>query len=448
MTSSDSSTAYTHQMLERIIYSLNQKRRKDGTKKYQDEIISSGTFSVLCPISRELIHPAYNFHASLANGVIYILDGVERLALISSALELGSPIVAAMTESITHTSSEEAGAFFKDMNSYEKLMGFARAALTELSTSTPRIDSNLKPKLFCGDRNFAHFLWNELPTLDRCIFDQQNIEIGIIYDPFNLCMKPPYSSKLVQIESREMLHGWSENLAFRGTSILVPDKVRLRLLQAIIKERKPKKHRIYISIRPNYLRRSLVNQEDFIRSLIGAFREKHGDMEFVLDGFSMPDDLNRSPYPDTLRNFFSNRVVSSNSAIRDIVQAIPGIDKSAINITGMNLTDALEIISTCYYYICHAGTQQHKIAWLFPRNGFVHSNRTRISDFYVKYANSGAECAMTPSTPDPQFIEDEGVKTGDNDEEEKIYYKGNRKYMINDLNSVVNQIIDDYSRRL
>lgn len=448
MASNKSSTAYTPQMLEQIIFCLNRKQRKDGTKKYQEEILSSGTFSVLCPISRELIHPAYNFHASLANGVIYILEGVERMALISSALELGSPIVAAMTKSITHTSSEEAGAFFKDMNSYEKLMGFARAALTELSKSTPRIDSNLQPKLFCGDRNFAHFLWNELPTLDSCIFDQQNIEIGIIYDPFNLCKKHPYSSKLVQIESREMFHGWSANLVFRGTSILVPDKVRLRLLQTIINERKPKKHRIYISIRPNYLRRSLVNQVDFIRSLIGAFREKHGDMEFVLDGFSMPDDMNRSPYPDTLRNFFFNRVESSNSAIRDIVQAIPGIDKNAINITGMNLTDALETISTCSYYICHAGTQQHKIAWLFPRNGFVHSNRTRISDFYVKYDNSGTECSITPSTPDPQFIEDVGVNPSVNDEEEKIYDKGNRKYLIKDLNSVINQIIDDYSNKL
>ena len=446
MIHSGPSTTYTSTMLDHIISSLNEIKRKDGTKKYQDEIIYSGTFRIFCPIRHQVIYPTYNFFfpASIRS-VIYIFEGVERLALISFMLPLGYPIVAATTRSISVSAP-----FFVKNGLHDSLLNAARSVLSDLSPSTPKIDMNLNPKLICGSRNFSHFLWNELPTIDNCIFNQRKIETYIIRDPFGLCMKSQYSNKLTPIESRSTLRGWNTSLIFTGSSTFVPDKVRLRLLQCIINEHKPKNRRIYITVRPTFLNKSLVNQIDFLCCLIRAFKEKYSDMEFVLDGFSLPDDfdMNTSRYSNSTREQYRNRIKQSHSDILKIIQTVPDVRKNILNITGLNISRALQIISSCSYYISHSGTQHHKIAWLFPRNGFVHSNRAGLGEGPLETLAEKTECALIPTMPGPQYIEDlKTVPDGQSEEKACSYRIFKKKYIIKDIDLIVSQIIEDYSEK-
>lgn len=435
MNRSVSSATYTPRMLERIISPLNEIIRNDGTKRFQDHILSSGAFSILCPIRNRNLYPTRNFFMPHIPAVIYLFEGVERLALISSNLALGNPVVAAITKTIT--------AETENLSSHQNpasLLNAARSLLSELTSSTLKIDPKMKPKLICGHKNFAHFVWNELPTIDNSIFDQRDIERCIMWDPFNMHLKPPYTGKLAPVTSVDAIQGWNSSLVLIGTSTFLSDTVRSRFLRSTISEKNPEARQLYITVRPKSVSKFLVNQVDFIRNLIRAFHEKYEDMEFVLDGFSMPDDLERSIYKGPIRSRFAERVKQSNHIIDEIIHAVPQAEKSIRNITGMNLSSALDIISSCSYYVCHAGTQQHKIGWLFPRRGFLHSNSLGTSEHAINWLAEQTECAIAPSRPDTEHVEDVGPHEDINESRGAE----NRNYIIKDTNSVIRKILEDY----
>lgn len=435
MNRNDMSNTYTPEMLEQIISHLNEINRNDGTKRFQDEILFFGKFNILCPITNQNVYPAYNFFLPHMPAVIYIFEAAERLALVSSVLSLGNPIVAAATKTIW-TETEN----FKFHQNPTSLMDIARSSLTELSSSTPKIDLSIKPKLFCGHKNLAHFIWNELPTIDSSIFGQREIETCIMWDPFNLHLKPPYSGKLIPVARVDAIQNWNSSLVFIGASTFLSHNVRSRLLRSAIKEKIPEVRKLYITVRPKSVSKYLVNQVDFLCSLIRAFHEKYEDMKFVLDGFSMPDDLERSIYKSPIRSRFAERVKQSNHIIGKIIHAVPQAKKNIRNITGMNLTSALEIISSCSYYVCHAGTQQHKIGWLFPRGGFLHSNSLGTSDHAIKWLSEQTECAIAPSRPNPEHVED----VEPHEDIRKVQAAENRNYRITDTSSVIRKILEDY----
>ena len=434
MSSKDSPTIYTPPMLERIISSLNQKVGSDGTKKFQDDIISSGKFGIFCPISNQIIFPRYNIYIPKKSAVIYFFEAAETLALVSAFTARGSPIVAAITK--TNNLMKTDGRRVPSI-----VMDTVHSALNGLPPSTPKIDSELNSKLICGHKNFAHFIWNELPMIDRAL-QAENVDIQILKDPFNLTMRHPYSRKLVQVENFDSVQGWNSRLIFMGGSTFLPNTTRSRFLDSIINEKKPKIRRIYITIRPEFINRALINQVDFLSCLIMAFHEKYDDMEFVLDGFSTPEDLHRPIYGKKKRELYSEIVRQSQFIISKIVRAVPSCGNSILDITGMYLSDALEIISGCAFYVCHADSQQNKIAWLFPRNGFVHSNQGRISKFQLGRFASRSECAKIAMGCDSKIVED--VATNWNPIGRGFASKEN--YIIKDTNSATAQAIKHYSQ--
>lgn len=444
---------YSSSMLQDIISEVNEITGKDGTKKYQEEILMNGVFSILCPIIHQLIYPKFNYiffpHRSDIPAIIYIFEGAERFALISWLARRGSPIIEAMTKTVSANNHP----FMKHVMSGQAI-NFVRAVLNEPPPSIPKIDLNLKPKLICGKVNFAHFIQSDLPTIDNVIFGEREIDAYITWDPFNLCMKSPYSEKLNYVEQNDAFHGWNSSLVFTGTSTFLPDKVRSRFLNCIINEKSPNSLRIYITVRPSISERFLKNQTDFLCCLIRKFHEKHDDMEFVIDGFSMPEQMCASLHGESFHRHFSELVEQSRLAIRDIIQAIPDIEQKIYNINGMKLSDALEIISGCSYYVCHEGSPQHKIGWLFPRNGFIHSNRWRTSDDRILWYEKQTEYAILPSAPERKYIEDVDTPMANKrycrveawDRKSNNIQIWNKDYIINDINSVSDQIIQDFTR--
>lgn len=436
MSNQDSTYEYTPLMLERIISYLNKVTGNDGTKNFQDQILSSGTFGFLCPIMDKIIYPQFNFYEPRLAFVIYLFEAAERMALVAERVSRGSPIVWAISK--THWVQADSS---KGRGMNDELKHIIGSALNGLPKSTPKIDSNMKPKFYCGHINFAHFFWNELSTLDRSIFGPREIDTYILKDPFNLRLRPPYSGKLVPVERHDTIRGWNASIVFLGTATCLPDTARIRFLRSIINEQKPKRGKIYISIRPEFIHSYLVNQEYFLCKLIQAFHDTFGDMEFVLDGFSTPEDLERPTYTDSLRQKFYEIAKQSNLIISNIQQTLNVPEKNILNITGMNLSDALEIISSCSYYVTHADTQLKKIASLFPRNGIVHSNQGRISDSYITWLATHSECSIVSST-----ISSENITNVDTDWKPKGRgFARKENYIIKDINLAVSQVIEDYS---
>ena len=306
-----SSSEYTPKLLEEIIAALTEVKRTDGTVKFHDDILSTGTFSFFCPILQRPIHPASNIMSNL-QFALYVFEGAERLALISHV-----KIIAAVTSNCFINTNV--------VKIPDKSMNISRSVLKGLPRNAPTIDKNLKPALIpYSTVNFAHFLWNILPAIENAISAPKEIEIYIGSDPFNLRLKHPYADKLVPIEQRGNRKCWSPQLLYMGGSSFFPDGVRKKFLSSIINEREPEDLKIYISVRPDIAHRYLINQVDFLRSLVSAFHEKYPDMEFVLDGFSMPEDVERPlAYNDFFRSLYSKMVEKSRLAIREIANALP-----------------------------------------------------------------------------------------------------------------------------
>ena len=445
MTLAPSSSTYTPKMLEEIIAALNEVKRTDGTIKFHDEILSTGTFSFSCPILQRPIHPACNIMSN-KQFALYVFEGAERLALISHV-----KIIAAITSNCFINTNV--------VKIPDKSMNISRSVLKELPRNAPTIDKNLKPALIpYSTVNFAHFLWNILPAIENAISAPKEIEIYIGSDPFNLRLKHPYADILIPIEQRRRRKCWSPQLLFMGGSSFFPDRVRRKLLSSIINEKEPEDLKIYISVRPDIAHRYLINQVDFLSSLVSAFHEKYPDMEFVLDGFSMPEDVERPAYDDFFRSLYSKMIEKSRLAIREIADALPDSGIKINDITGLNLSSALETISSCSYYVCHAGTQQHKIAWLFPRNGFVHGVTT---DSAAKWHAEHSECALVPSRFDSQIVDE--VKFDEKSWRDDSWFSSlesywsqylisrkrkNCDYIITDINLAVSRIMDDYFEKV
>ena len=146
----------------------------------------------------------------------------------------------------------------------------------------------------------------------------------------------------ILLEPSSSIHGWV--IVFSGQS-------KEKASAQHNKQKEPEDQKIYISIRPNFVHRYLINQVDFLCSLISAFSRKYPDMEFVLDGFSLPEDVERPVYSDFFRSLFSEMLEKSGAAIEKILYALPDAEIKIHNITGLNLSNALEIISSCSYYV-------------------------------------------------------------------------------------------------
>lgn len=439
MPNTASTVTYTPFMLESIISSLNEIAGKDGTKNFQNQILTSGKFGFLCPLKNEIIYPKYNYYDPNPVAVVYLFEAAERLALVSEFISRGSPIV----EAITKTNSVQAD-ISKGRDLPGKVMDVVRFALSGLPPSTQKIDWRSKPKYYCGHHNFAHFFWNELSTADRSIFGPQEIDTYILKDPFSLRLRPPYSGKLTPVETPDAVRGWNASMVFLGASTCLSNAVRARFLHSIINEKKLRSGKIYITIRPDFIKRSLLNQEEFLCRLIQAFHEKFNDVKFVLDGFSMPEDVERPTYSDTMREQYSEIVKQSNLIISNIMRAATSPEKNIQNITGMKLSSALEIISSCSYYISHADTQRNKIGTLFPRRGFVHSNLGRITDSYLKWIAKQSDCSIVPTAIDSTNVEN--VETIWKSKGRGLDRREN--YIIKDIDSAVSQVIEDYSQYL
>ncbi|MFD1740187.1 hypothetical protein [Cypionkella sinensis] len=307
-----------------------------------------------------------------------------------------------------------------------------------------RIDWSKRPQVLIGDRNFAHFIWNEYPAL-HAVGRDLAADLLCLHDPLLLlhasARKRP-DLVLTHVDDANTLRGWSDRMTgFLGAQYLdaeakaaaVAHFRKLGQQDAIIGPHP----RLYVSLR--FAPRSSLGQQDMITAVIIAFLSQWRQGSVVIDGFSMPEDFERPVYDDK-RAAFVEREARSRDAAAAVIADLPmTMQGQIVDITGMRLTAAITTALSCDYYVCHSGTLQHKVGWFAEIPGFIHSNSTDIRFVARRWAGNQSHGSKIPAGPSPHLIRDV-VGSWDGPISKRLR---NSDYEITDLQALVSEMIAD-----
>ena len=206
--------------------------------------------------------------------------------------------------------------------------------------------------------------------------------------------------------------------------------------------------------------RTLDNQTEFLTSLITRIAVQYPQAGFILDGFSFASDFESEIYQQGVSSDASKNTAAGAEEGRSSGAFLASADKSrerevtayvtelqsilgghlpnpVINVSGMNLTDAIYLAGIAHYYVCHAGTLQHKIAWLHNTPGIVHSNIAGLEPGVPMWLADQLEGGMEPGVIPGEYVKDlDSIRTA-------TQVERNRDYHLLDVEGVVSHIMAD-----
>jgi hypothetical protein len=263
-------------------------------------------------------------------------------------------------------------------------------------------------RMVLGHPNFAHFVWNELAAaiaLEGC-----EVAVGRVTTvhepilPLNLLVdwlkgEPPEVLSTSELHVNELY--CHDAVLFAPGSQLIDISTKKRVVDRCLEHRPPPcdavpghgTFNLWISLRLLY--RRALNDGEFVLNLIIAQLTKHAQMTVMLDGYSLPDDV-ATPfryYADDQRKE-AERVRAL--AARLISQVPEHLAARVYDLTGMTVPTAIAAASLADFYICHHGTQQHKIGWLNATPGLIHANVEVLESGPAGWVQSQSEGSIAP----------------------------------------------------
>jgi hypothetical protein len=265
--------------------------------------------------------------------------------------------------------------------------------LKQLQESSARGESKLHAAatLVIGHENFAHHLWNELPGLDAWLnyaSDDAITRLSVL----------PVAEPLGPLREIFPRLGAASFLdpELRNTEIPLRVRIGSQLVTARVCElitqycrnqgiSPPVKRvldvfgqgwpRIWLSVRQRS--RTADNQALFLLAVVEAVIAKFPGATFVFDGFSYPVHFFDDARTTGFRSSFLNRSKEALEFIEALFDQAghrlgPQIQLRLCSVSGFDLIQAIQVAQYCDYYVCHAGTLQHKIGWLYRKPGFIH----------------------------------------------------------------------------
>lgn len=274
--------------------------------------------------------------------------------------------------------------------------------------------------LLAGHQNFAHFIWNEMSGLLE-LEGQASAISGVLvsYEPIapltELIAFPPGIEVRQIAVSREFGAPVSAHagVLFSVGAEFVSANTQRRVAAAcagraggqILKPACTK--RIWLSLRTLY--RTAVNELEAFQELIALLSETKAPCQILLDGYSLPSDL-EFPfryYPDYERSL-SEQV---RERARRLIEMTGPSGVEIIDLTGCNLPAAIAWAATADVYICHHGTQQHKIGWLNATPGMIHVNPHVLRTQPAHWMANQAHGAILPDYLPGDMVEDQETAT-------------------------------------
>jgi hypothetical protein len=273
-----------------------------------------------------------------------------------------------------------------------------------------------RAKLVLGHPNFAHFLWNEMPALLELESRTASGIAGILlaHEPilpfeklFDWALAP-----LVSPITREASHGhrarFHAGALFAAGSTRINLAARERVTQrcrnaaAEVPMPEPGVVRLWLSLRALY--RHPVNQIETFVALLRGLSRCGPRFEVLLDGYSLQQDIEVPGRYDIDRER-GNRAEVIVMA-RDLVARCRGWvgGPALIDITGCGIVESIAYAATAQYYICHHGTQQHKIGWLHAVPGLIHASPSIVATQPAGWVADQCEGALLPAYLPNHFV--------------------------------------------
>ncbi len=422
-------------------------------RRYQDEVLRAGSFSVRSPISGREVQPS-GCVVLPAGQIGYRADDAgEPFWLLVGGPKAGYPLSAAWFPT--------RGALLGLLPSRERRHPpppIDRSALVRIegvwaAASDDQRSRERPPVLVVGHQNFAHHLWNELAGLERwsgrvpCSLVDQ-LTVVPLYEPLGPVEEIlPAMAGATVVRDRHAagaLVGASRSLATRIGSTLVTTDVRdavIRFAREYTRREVLERFSViegaapcfWVTVRP--AGRTCDNQWEFLTELIQTIEAEFPDGVVLLDGFSLPADYESGKYKN-LHLSFENLAADATRLIDDLIQNLNQSNTNrVVNVSGLMLPEAITLAATADYYVAHAGTVQHKIAWLHNTPGYIHSCRAAITPNARRWYARQVEDGILPSVVPSDAIEDTDPS------ELKPSLKRNYNYVITDVPRVVTDII-------
>jgi hypothetical protein len=469
--------------LERLAGSLDPANAfvlDHALRTYQRDIIERGCFSVISPVDGEFVSPSIchvinNGDAAFGNiGIAYRLPGEEGIWLLADSVKDGFPL----TEAVHAPSG---GSLWSLNEAYGREHEPWKARLRALEQGShwsnfPSADRD-QPTLLVGHPNFAHHLWNELSGLYLYARERGrapgSLRIQYTYQPLVPLAEffTGFASEWAGVDSLETLPGFQEGMVTRLGSTRVPTGLREEVIQWVASRRNPKATNvataalqdgqpvIWVSLRLDA--RTLDNQEQFLDSLVHAIVERYPAAAFIFDGFSYPADFGSAIYSQPQEagsrgvlkrllprgeGYVAGRMREREKEITGYVERFrkklaKRIANPVISVSGMSLVDSLYMARLADYYVCHAGTLQHKVAWIYNIPGLVHSNTAGVGKGTGRWLARQLEDGVQPAVLGPEHVTDLAtIRTGNR-------VPRNRDYHVIDIERAVQEIVRDLGEK-
>jgi hypothetical protein len=264
--------------------------------------------------------------------------------------------------------------------------------------------------LLAGHQNFAHFIWNEMPALlELEAYEPALLSVFTSYEPILPLAELINWPAGVPVRHMAVPDGISEHagVLFAAGSTLVTAATQARVIRHAKAGRnvalpQHEVRRVWISLRRLY--RCAVNELEVFNELIARLGQDARRYEIILDGYSLPHDLLLPGRYDVEWQREQSDLVGRGAAA--LINSNRSQNVAIIDLTGADLPTAIAWAATADAYICHHGTQQHKIGWLTSIPGLIHVNPHILASQPWGWTAEQAEGAAMPAYVPAALIED------------------------------------------
>jgi hypothetical protein len=430
--------------------SFCEKRRM---RAYQKEILEGGRLEILSPITGA--NTVAEASVLLPNGSIgYRFGGDKGFWIIADELRFGYPLCALVLEE-TDEVFPVSQCNQKVLATVSSNLGLLRAGLAE-----PKPAASEQPprsKLVIGDVNFAHHLWNELSGLAdwaACANSSalERMTVYPLHEPLaaiETLVPALREAEVVRGEAQVRNVNSAPGIATRVGSTLVSSEIRKQVISVLSQSADQtilahfdgflRKYPLFwVSVRPE--KRTCVNQLEFLSALIGSLLSEFPGSGIMVDGFSLPNDYPENPEYSNKKAFFENKVSSSADFIRELFRNLElnyfnEVHERVRSISGLRLAETLTLAGRVHFYVSHAGTSQHKVAWVHDKIGVVHSCRAGLSQAARKWVADQVEGGIEPIMLSPNRVLDHISRDASSLEHHNL------DYLIRDVPAAVTDII-------
>lgn len=395
---------------------LNSFVHRGVLRRYQADVLDRGEITAISPFNGGQVTSRYSA-AGVRGQNAYYFSGADAFWLLvqRGSFQFGHPLseMIGPTGEWLHLWRRKTVSRSLGDDEFGRLIAASRRAVDKIP------DGGRSTALVLGHENFAHLFWNELPALHmwlETVSDEtlEKTTLALTGEPLGpLCEMYP---RLALARHGELAHApRSLPLHVRLGGQRVPTEVRdhvrrfvdargdtprVAALLKIIARGFP---RVWISVRHGS--RTPDNQTEFLLAVVRRVLLVFPLAAIVFDGFSFPAGFFGDSRTKNFRSQFQERASVDRSFMEFLIGEIGREHGSEIasrlcTTSGLSLPEAINVAGSCSFYLCHAGTLQHKIAWFHDVPGVVHTapNDHKYALWCASFIEGAIEPKLLPET--------------------------------------------------